>query len=65
MEFEVQDMTCGRCAARVAKALKEVDASAYLVLDVSQKRVSVASVAAPEVLLHAMSEAGYTPALAA
>ncbi|MEJ0003080.1 MAG: heavy-metal-associated domain-containing protein [Pararobbsia sp.] len=65
MEFEVRDMRCGRCAVRVAKALKDVDASAYLVLDVSQKRVSVASVAAPEVLLHAISEAGYTPIFAA
>jgi copper chaperone len=63
MEFEVKDMTCGRCAGHITKAVKEMDQSATVEVNLDQKRVTVVSDATPEELLHAISEAGYSPTL--
>ena len=63
MEFEVKDMTCGRCAGHITKAVKDIDQSATVDVDLGQKRVTVVSDATPDELLHAISEAGYSPTL--
>jgi copper chaperone len=63
MEFEVQDMTCGHCASRITQAVKEIDASATVDVSLDQKRVKIASAATADALLHAITEAGYSPAL--
>jgi copper chaperone len=63
MEFEVDDMTCGHCASHITKAIKDLDQSANVVVSLDQKRVKVASAATADELLHAISEAGYSPAL--
>ena len=62
MEFEVNDMTCGHCASRITQAIKAVAASASVDIDIASKRVKVAATTTPiEVVLNAISEAGYTP----
>ena len=63
MEFEVKDMTCGRCVGHITKAVKEMDQSATVEVNLDQKRVKVVSDSTPEELLHAISEAGYSPTL--
>jgi copper chaperone len=63
MEFEVKDMTCGHCVSHITKAIKDLDQSATVDVSLDQKRVKVASAATADALLHAMSEAGYSPTL--
>ena len=41
MEFEVKDMSCGHCVMSVTKAVKAVDASAKVDVDLATKKVSV------------------------
>ncbi len=64
MEFEVNDMTCSHCASRITQAVKAVAASANFHIDIASKRVKVAATTTPvDVVLNAISEAGYTPVL--
>jgi copper chaperone len=63
MEFEVKDMTCGHCAGHITKAIKDVDQSAMVNVDLDQKRVKVVSETTPDAFLHAISEAGFSPTL--
>jgi copper chaperone len=63
MEFEVKDMTCGHCVSLITKAVKEVDQSATIDVNLDQKRVKVASAATSDEMLHAISESGYSPTL--
>lgn len=63
MEFEVNDMTCGHCASHITKAIKDIDQSATVDVNLDQKRVKVVSETTPDEFLHAISEAGYSPTL--
>lgn len=65
MKFIVQDMTCGHCAGRIAKAVKDADSSAEVQIDVRSKSVTVTSSAPAEDIAAAISDAGYTPQLKA
>jgi len=60
----VKDMTCGRCKARVIQALKSIDPTAKVDIDLSKKEVRVESVCPLPDLTKALAEAGY-PAKAA
>lgn len=60
MEFNVSDMSCSKCAARIEKAIHTVDPQAHVEADVDAKRISVTSTAAQDVIVKAVSEAGYT-----
>jgi copper chaperone len=61
IEIKVPDMTCGHCASTITKAVKELDPAAKLDISLSEHLVKVDSGAARNDILHAISEAGYTP----
>lgn len=61
IEIKVPDMTCGHCASTITKAVKELDAGAKLDISLAEHLVRVDSSVSREDLLHAISEAGYTP----
>ena len=60
-QFNVEDMTCGHCVSRVAKAVKAVDSQAQVDISLRDKRVKVQSSAAQDLIAEAIQEAGYTP----
>lgn len=57
--FHVEGMTCGHCERAVTNAVHDVDASAQVQIDRSQKKVTVESAAEREALRHAITEEGY------
>jgi copper chaperone CopZ len=61
-EFNVQDMTCGHCVARVTKALKEADPAAEVTIDLPARKVSVDGTGERDEYAEAIRAAGYTPA---
>jgi copper chaperone len=61
--FQVDDMTCGHCISVITKAIKGVDASASVNIDLATHRVDVASAADAAKFSAAIRQAGYTPAL--
>ncbi len=60
--FEVKDMTCGHCVSTITKAVRAVDQSAKVQIDLATHRVTIdtTEVDAAE-LSDAIKEAGYTP----
>lgn len=64
LKLNVPDMTCGHCAAAVTKAVKDVDASAVVQVDLATKTVAVRTAADPGKVSAALADAGY-PARAA
>jgi copper chaperone len=56
-------MTCGHCVSRITQAVKDLDQSATVDVSLDQKRVSIASAATADELLHAISEAGFSPTM--
>lgn len=65
IEFKVQDMTCGHCAATIADAVKSVDPAGRCDIDVAARRVRVESALSAERIAAAIAKAGYTPEPAA
>ena len=63
-EFEVQSMSCGGCASRVAQAVKNLDAQAKIEVDLQSKRVRVETTKSRADVAAALTEAGYAPNLA-
>lgn len=61
-EFQLPTMTCGHCAARVNRALKQADPACAVEVDVAQRRVVVKSGEDRAALAEALTEAGYAPA---
>lgn len=61
ISFRIPDMTCGRCASTIARAVAEVDNVAHIAIDVPGKRVSITSAAGEAELREAIRDAGYTP----
>ncbi|MEM5388735.1 heavy-metal-associated domain-containing protein [Paraburkholderia phymatum] len=60
--FEVNDMTCGHCAAAITDALKAVDNLAKFTVDPAKHRVTIESTQVdPNKLRDAIADAGYTP----
>lgn len=59
--FQVNDMTCGRCAQRLAAALARVEGTQDVVIDLGRKRVQVSGPATARELAAAIESAGYTP----
>lgn len=64
IEFRVDDMTCGHCAAAIARAVREVDAAGRCEVDLDAKRVRIESHRPGAEFLAAIREAGYTPVAA-
>jgi len=61
IEFTVQDMTCGHCAATITEAVKSVDPAGRCEIDVAARRVKVESAFPAERIAAAITRAGYTP----
>lgn len=60
--YQVEDMTCGHCAAAITQAVRGVDEGARVQVDLAQRRVTVeATDAEPDDLLEAITRAGYNP----
>ncbi len=63
--FQVSDMTCARCAGAVTKALKAVDRSALVRVDLATFTVEIEpSKASARQLSDAIKQAGYSPVAA-
>ena len=61
-EFQLPDMTCGHCAGMVGQTLKLADPSCKFQVDLPTRKISVQSSEARDVLVEALTEAGYPPA---
>ena len=59
--FKVSDMTCGHCASSIARAVKELDATAKVEFSLAERLVRVESTASNDDLAEAIGEAGYSP----
>ncbi len=60
-EFEVQSMTCGHCASRVTQAIKNLDATAKVEVELAAKKVRVQTVEDRGRVVAALADAGYAP----
>jgi copper chaperone len=63
VELHVTGMHCGGCAARITRALREVDATVEVAVDLSSKRVRVSGVSGEEAR-SAIERAGYAARVA-
>lgn len=65
VQYRVDDMTCGGCAANITRAIQTLDAAARIKVDRAQRlvRVEPAAAQAPDIE-NAIREAGYTPVAA-
>lgn len=61
IEFQINDMTCGHCVAVITQAVKSVDSSVKVEINLASKRVRVHTLANTQELETAISDAGYTP----
>jgi len=60
--FEVTDMTCGHCVSAITKAVRSVDRSAKVEVDLHAHQVRIESTEADaQEFSEAIAEAGYTP----
>ncbi|MDN6886667.1 heavy metal-associated domain-containing protein [Variovorax sp. NFACC27] len=60
-EFVIQSMSCGSCASRIAQAVKNLDATAKIEVDLPAKTLRVDSAEDRESVTAALTEAGYPP----
>lgn len=58
-ELNVQNMTCGHCVSAVTRAVKSIDPSAAVQVDLEKARVRVDGRAEVDRLIGALEEAGY------
>ncbi len=63
LEFEVQDMTCGHCAATITKALSQAAPGATVLIDLPSHSVRVGGAPDAAAMESAIRAAGYSPAL--
>lgn len=60
MEFRVETMQCGGCAATITQALGALDPDLSVVADVPGKRIRVGGAVTAEALVSALKAAGHT-----
>jgi len=60
LEFEIKDMTCGHCEARIRKALTAAEPTVQISVDMLNRRVRMTGID-PLRALAAIGAAGYTP----
>ena len=61
VEFTVQDMTCGHCAATITEAVKSVDPAGRCEFDLAARRVRVETALSAERIAAAITRAGFSP----
>lgn len=59
LSMQVKGMTCGHCVMAVTRAIKAVDASAEVKVDLEHGRVDVESQSPAAAISEAITEAGY------
>lgn len=59
MEFQIDNMTCGGCAASVTKAIRSVDPDAKVDVDLATKKVRIGSQHEKAAFAAVLSEVGY------
>lgn len=59
--FEIESMTCGSCAGRIARALKDLDAQARVEVDMRSRTVRVDTTEDRASVVAALVDAGYPP----
>jgi copper chaperone len=62
IEFHLPDMTCGHCASKVTRSLKQADPACVLNIDLKAQKVQVQSSEDRQTLVEALTGAGYRPA---
>ncbi len=60
LKLNVPDMTCGHCVGTVTKAVKSVDSSAAVTVDLPSKIVTIETTAEAARISQAVETAGYT-----
>lgn len=63
MKFHVGGMRCGGCAAKVTKAVQDVDPAASVNIDLATKLVTITSAARAPAFAQALRDAGYSAEL--
>ncbi|MBI1220757.1 MAG: copper chaperone [Rhodobacteraceae bacterium] len=58
-KFNVPEMTCNHCKASIEKAIKGIDETARIDVDLDAKTVFVEGAGEDAALISAMKEAGY------
>ncbi|MGE0280461.1 MAG: heavy-metal-associated domain-containing protein [Rhizobiaceae bacterium] len=59
LKLNVPDMTCGHCVGTVTKAVKSVDSSAAVTVDLPSKTVTIETTADAARISQAVATAGY------
>lgn len=62
LRYQIDDMSCGHCVQAITAAVKDIDPSAEVNVDLAAKSVEVATSASGERVSEAIRQAGYTPA---
>jgi copper chaperone len=61
IEFTVDDMTCGHCAATITAAVKAVDPAGRCEIDLAARRIRIETAFSPERMSAAIAKAGFSP----
>ena len=61
IEFKVDDMTCGHCAATITRAVTGIEPTAKVDIDLATRRVRIAAAGEAQQFETAIRDAGYTP----
>jgi copper chaperone len=61
IEFTVNDMTCGHCAATITAAVKAIDPSGHCEIDIAARRIRIETAFSPERVAAAITKAGFSP----
>ncbi|OAP39829.1 hypothetical protein AU381_09760 [Sinorhizobium glycinis] len=57
--YKIEDMTCGHCASTVERAIRGVDPTAAIKVDLGTKEVSVETATNRAAIAEALDAAGY------
>lgn len=61
--FDIPKMSCGKCSAKIEKAVQELDPTALLNFDMEKRSVEIDSADSAEELQAAIAAAGYEASL--
>ena len=59
MEFHVENMTCGVCVRRIAKAIQTLDEDAEIIADTPNRHLKVSTIVTEEDVRGMLVEIGY------
>lgn len=61
IEFQVDDMTCGHCAAVITRTVTDIEPAAKVDIDLTTHRVRITAAGEAQRFEAAIRDAGYTP----